>query len=105
MRTTIIACLVMLLCLLVAGCSRPESILVGQWVGKTGSFVFMKDKTGVINPPEGIALPRNVPFKWSVQGSDTVRIDVGPPVGKTFFGKLESKDALIIEEDKFVKQK
>lgn len=103
-KRTIFACLVMVLCLIAAGCSKPESRLVGKWVGKTGSFDFMKDKTGIINPPEGIALPRNVPFKWSVQGSDTVRIDVGPPVGKTFFGKLESKDSLIIEDDKFVKQ-
>ncbi|MCX6983766.1 MAG: hypothetical protein NT118_03295 [Lentisphaerae bacterium] len=106
MKASINVCLVMVLCLLmVAGCSRPESGLVGKWVGKSGSFDFMKDKTGLINPPEGVALPRNVQFKWSIQGSDTVRIDVGPPVGKTFFGKLESKDALIIEDDKFVKQK
>ena len=105
MKTKYFAFLVMVLCLLTAGCGKPESRLVGKWVGKTGSFEFMKDKTGVINPPEGIALPRNVQFKWSIQGSDTVRIDVGPPVWKIYFGKLESKDALIIEEDKFVKQK
>ena len=53
MKTTIIACLVMVLCLIAAGCSKPESRLVGKWVGKTGSFDFMKDKTGIINPPEG----------------------------------------------------
>ena len=105
MKTKYFAFLVMVLCLLTAGCGKPESRLVGKWVGKTGSFEFMKDKTGVINPPEGIALPRNVQFKWSIQGSDTVRIDVGPPVLKIYFGKLESRDALIIEEDKFVKQK
>lgn len=105
MKKTIIVCLVMVLCLIVAGCSKPESRLIGKWMGKTGSFEFMKDKTGTINPPEGVALPRNVQFKWSVQGNDTVRIDVGPPVGKSYFGKLESGDSLIIEDDKFVKQK
>ena len=105
MKTKYFAFLVMVLCLLTAGCGKPESRLVGKWVGKTGSFEFMKDKSGVINPPEGIALPRNVQFKWSIQGSDTVRIDVGTPVWKIYFGKLESRDSLIIEEDKFVKQK
>jgi len=105
MKTKYFAFLVMVLCLLTAGCGKPESRLVGKWVGKSGTFDFIKDKTGIINPPEGIALPRNVQFKWSIQGSDTIRIDVGPPVGKTYFGKLESKDALIIEDDKFVKQK
>jgi hypothetical protein len=105
MNKSIFACVVMVLCLLVAGCGKPESWLVGKWVGKSGSFDFMKDKTGFINPPQGVALPRNVQFKWSVQGSDTVRIDVGPPVGKSYFGKMESRDSLIIEDDKFVKQK
>jgi hypothetical protein len=104
LKAAMFICLVMVFCLITAGCGKPESRLIGKWVGKTGSFEFRKDKTGVINPPEGVALPRNVVFIWSVQGSDTVRIDVGTPVGKTFFGKLESKDALIIEDDKFVKQ-
>jgi hypothetical protein len=96
--------LLMVICLSTAGCGKPESRFIGKWVGKTGSFDFLKDKTGVINPPEGIALPRNVQFKWSIQGNDMVRIDVGPPVGKTYFGKMESKDSLVIEDDKFVKQ-
>jgi hypothetical protein len=87
------------------GCGKPESKFVGNWVGKTGTFQFMKDKTGVINPPPGVDLPRNVRFKWSLQGSDTVRIDVGPPIGKSFFGKMVTSDNLIIEDDKFVKQK
>lgn len=104
MKTTLLITLFMVFFLFTAGCGGPESKLVGKWVGKTGSFEFMKDKTGIVNPPEGIALPRNVRFIWSVQGSDTVRIDVGPPIQKSFFGKLENKNSLIIEEDKFVKQ-
>lgn len=105
MKSLFILSLIMLFCLFASGCSKPESKFTGKWVGKTGSFEFLKDKTGVINPPEGIALPKNVQFKWGLQGSDTVRIDVGPPVGKTFFGKLITDDDLIIEEDKFVRQK
>ncbi len=104
MKRSMLIALLITICLVIAGCGKPESKLIGKWVGKTGSFVFMKDKTGVINPPEGIALPRNVQFKWSIQGNDTVRIDVGPPVQKSYFGKLESRDSLIIEDDKFVKQ-
>ncbi len=104
MKTTIFIILLMSFCLVFAGCSNPESRLVGKWVGKTGSFSFAKNKTGIINPPEGVPLPRNVPFNWSIQGSDTVRIDVGPPVGRTYFGKMENKNALIIEDDIFVKQ-
>ncbi len=104
MKRSILVTLLMVICLVASGCSKPESRLVGKWVGKTGSFDFAKDKTGIINPPAGVALPNNVPFKWSVQGSDTVRIDVGPPVGRTYFGKLESSNALVIEDDVFVKQ-
>ncbi len=104
MKRLMLIALLMVFCAVSTGCGRLESKLIGKWEGKTGSFVFMKDKTGVINPPAGIALPRNVQFKWSVQGSDTVRIDVGPPVGKTYFGKMESGDALVIEDEKFVKQ-
>jgi hypothetical protein len=87
------------------GCSKSESKFTGTWIGKTGSFQFSKNNTGVINPPGGVNLPKNVQFKWSLQGNDTVRIDVGPPVGKTFFGKLVTNDDLVIEEDKFVRQK
>ncbi|HEX9022898.1 MAG TPA: hypothetical protein VF799_03570 [Geobacteraceae bacterium] len=104
MKRTMLITLFVVFCLITAGCGKPESKLVGTWVGKTGSFVFMQDKTGVINPPEGVALPRDVRFKWSIQGSDTVRIDVGPPIQKSYFGKLENKDSLIIEDDKFVKR-
>jgi hypothetical protein len=105
LKTSIIVSLLLIICFVVAGCNKSESRFEGKWVGKTGSFDFYKNRTGVINPPEGIALPRNVQFKWSVQGSDTVRIDVGAPVGKSFYGKLVTDSALIIEDDRFVKQK
>ncbi len=104
MKRSILVTMFAVFCLVIAACGRPESKLIGKWMGKTGSFEFMKDKTGVINPPEGVALPHNVRFKWSVQGNDMVRIDVGPPVQKSYFGKLENKNSLIIEDDKFVKQ-
>jgi hypothetical protein len=105
MKSKIIVCLVLLICAMATGCSKPESKFTGKWIGKTGSFDFSKDKTGVINPPLGVDLPRNVQFKWSLQGRDIVRIDVGPPVGKSYFGKLQNNDAIIIEDDTFVKQK
>jgi hypothetical protein len=105
LKTSIIAGLILLVCLFASGCGKNESKFTGKWVGQTGSFEFMKDNTGVINPPDGVALPRDVRFKWGLQGSDMVRIDVGPPVGKTFFGKLINKDSLVIEEDKFVRQR
>ena len=94
-----------LLCMLVVACGKPESRLVGKWAGRTGSIEFFKNKTGVINPPPGANLPLNTPFTWSVQGSDTVKMDVGAPAGRTTFGKLEGKDSLIVEDDKFIKLK
>jgi hypothetical protein len=106
LKKTIISLLLFVFCICLAGCGNPESRLIGKWVGKSGSFEFKKDKSGLINPPAGIVdLPRNVPFKWVVQGRDSVRIDVGPPIGKSYFGKLEGKDSLIIEDDKFTKLK
>jgi hypothetical protein len=104
LKTLAIVGSLLALCLLMTACSKPETVLIGKWVGMSGSFQFFKDKTGVINPPEGANLPRNVPFKWNMQGSDTVKIDVGSPVGRTYSGKLESKKVLVVEEDKFVKQ-
>jgi len=98
--------LVMVLCLLVmTGCSKPESVLVGKWVGKTGSFEFFKDMTGIVNPTQGQTnLPTNVPFKWSVVGSDELRMLFPIGGGRTIFGKLESRKVLIVEDDRFVKQ-
>jgi len=101
----VIGLVISLCCLVMAGCDKPEATMVGKWVGKTGSFEFFKDKTGVVTPAPGQAnLPANVPFKWSVVGSDEVRMYFPIGEGKTVLGKLESKKALIIEDDKFVKQ-
>jgi hypothetical protein len=105
MKSKIAVSLLSILLFAILGCSKPESKYVGMWSGKTGTFQFDDNRTGKINPPPGVNLPKDVPFKWSLQGNDTVRIDVGPPIGKTFFGKLISKDNLIIEDDKFEKQK
>jgi hypothetical protein len=105
MKFKIAVSILLMLFVIALGCSKPESKFTGTWIGRTGSFQFSNDRTGVINPPGGVNLPKNVQFKWSLQGNDTVRIDVGPPVGKIFFGKLVSNDNLIIEDDKFVKQK
>jgi hypothetical protein len=102
--SSIIGLVLLFCCLSMAGCSKPESVLVGKWVGSTGSFEFFKDKTGIVSPPKGRAdLPANVPFKWSVVGSDEVRMYLAIGEGKTVLGKL-GKNALIIEDDKFVKQ-
>lgn len=92
-----------LLSLAVACSSEPD--MVGKWVGKTGSFEFSSDKTGVINPPADRAdLPKNVGYNWSIQGKDTVKMEIGAPVGKVIFGKLEGKNVLVVEEDKFTRQ-
>jgi hypothetical protein len=105
MKSKFAVSLLSILLLAIFGCSKPESKYVGIWSGKTGTFQFADNMTGLINPPAGVNLPKNVPFKWSLQGKDTVRIDVGPPIGKTFFGKMISNENLIIEDDKFVKMK
>jgi hypothetical protein len=105
MKSSIVIGMLLMLCLVISACSKPERVLVGKWVGKSGTFEFSSNKTGVINPPVGVALPRNVPFKWSIQGNDLVKMDVSAPVERTYFGKLEQKDVLVIEDDKFVKQK
>jgi len=90
----------------IAGCSSPESKLVGDWFGKTGSIEFYKDKTGVINPPRGTAdLPANIKFKWDFVEKDRVRMDIAINGGKSTFAKFNGKDELIVEEDKFVKAK
>lgn len=90
---------------LVAACSSPESKIEGKWVGKTGSLEFFKDKSGIINPPAGSTdLPLNVRYSWSLDGADTVKLEVGPPVEKVIFGKLEGGTAMIVEGDRFTKQ-
>ncbi len=91
--------------LVMAGCSKSESTLVGKWVGNSGSFEFFKDKTGFIAPAvQRPGFPAKVPFTWSMEGSDEVRISLPSGGKKTAFGKLEGKNVLVIEDDKFVKQ-
>ena len=41
---------------------------------------------------------------YFVQGKDTVKMEIGAPVGKVIFGKLEGKNVLVVEEDKFTRQ-
>jgi hypothetical protein len=90
----------------VAGCGSPESRLVGKWVGKTGSIEFFKDKTGVINPPNGVTdLPANVQFKWDFVQKGTVRMIIAIGGGKTSLAKFSGRNVLIVEEDRFVKGK
>jgi len=106
LRNSIFAFLLIALLVFAAGCSKPESRLVGKWVGQTGSLEFFSNKTGVINPPAWRKdLPVNTRFTWKVEGNDTVTMIIDVQGGRTAFGKLEGKDALIVEDDKFVKQK
>jgi hypothetical protein len=104
MKSKIAVSFLSILLLAAFGCSKPESQIIGKWIGKTGVFDFSKDRTGVINPIGVVDLPRNVSFKWSLQGKDIVKIDVGPPIGKTYFGRLQNNKTIIIEDDTFVKQ-
>ena len=100
------ALVLMTLLALTSGCAKPESRLIGKWVGQTGTIEFFSNKTGVINPPVWRKdLPVNTRFTWKVEGSDIVTMFIDVPGGRTAFGKLEGKDALIVEDDKFVKQK
>jgi hypothetical protein len=98
--------LLMVFIIFTTSCSKPESRLIGKWVGSTGTIEFFRNKTGLMNPPrEGIDLPANVRFIWRVDGRDIVTMIIDTPRGKTSFGKLLDNDTLIVEEDKFVKQK
>jgi len=84
------------------GCSKPETNLIGTWGGKTGSFEFKENKTGLMSPKDNPAV--KIPFRWSIQGEDVVAMIFPHPVNKTIFGKLET-DSLVVEEDSFKKQK
>lgn len=98
-------CALLLLVVFAAGCSSPESNVVGVWASKTGSIEFFKDKSGVINPPQGEPdLPKNVKFQWSIEGEDVVNMTLEPPISKVVKAKLDGKKVLIVEEDRFVKQ-
>jgi hypothetical protein len=90
--------------LVVTGCGKSDS-LVGKWVGSSGRFEFAKDHTGIMVPAQpGPGIPASVPFKWSAEGANEVRILL-PNAGKqTVIGKLDQNHVLVIEDDKFVKQ-
>lgn len=103
MRLLKLVCAIVL-CLGIVACSKPESKLVGKWVGKTGNFEFTADKNGVMTLPQVPAAKLSFPYKWSMQGDDVVAMVFAQPINKTIFGKLESKTSLIIEDDKFTKQ-
>lgn len=106
MKTSMFMGLLILILSVTTSCSRVESRLIGKWVGSTGTIEFFKNKTGLINPPkERIDLPANVSFIWRVEGSDIVAMIINVPGGRTSFGKLMGSDTLIVEEDKFIKQK
>ena len=90
----------------VTGCGSPESRLVGKWVGKTGSIEFFKDKTGVINAPKEVTdLPANVRFSWDFVQKGTVRMIIAIGGGKISFAKLDGRNTLIVEDDRFTKAK
>ncbi len=104
-KIMLIVTVLALSCLIVAGCSKSGSQMVGKWVGSTGSFEFFKDKTGVITPAQTKPdMPASANFRWAMEGSDEVRIYLPTGMKKTVFGKLKGKNVLIIEDDRFVKQ-
>lgn len=90
--------------LAVTGCGKSDT-MVGKWVGSSGRFEFAKDHSGIMVPAQARpGLPASVPFQWSVEGGNEVRI-VLPNAGKnTVIGRLDQNKNLIIEDDKFVKQ-
>ncbi|MFZ3209264.1 MAG: hypothetical protein WA140_10580 [Geobacteraceae bacterium] len=104
LKNCVIITLALVLTLALLSCSKPESRMIGKWVGNSGSFQFYNNKTGVMNPPEGVRLPGNIPFTWEIQEKDSIMLIIAPPVGKRVSAKLESKNVLVIEDDKFVKQ-
>jgi hypothetical protein len=99
-----------LVLMLVLGCSRPESRLVGKWMNeKTSSTIeFNKDKTGAIYQRNSPNLPPNIPFKWTMLKDDEFQVEVGAP-GSTnapaAHGRLTTKDTLLLENDTFKKMK
>lgn len=106
MKQSILIILAMALLFLVTGCSSPESRLVGKWVGTTGTIEFFKDKTGIMNPPkERGDMPTNVSLRWDMPDKESVRLVVAIKGGMTSIARLEGKDVLILEGDRFVKQK
>lgn len=95
---------------LVAGCSKPESKLIGAWSNtKTESRIeFNKDHTGAIYQRTNPNIPPNIPFRWTMLGDSQFKVEVGVP-GATNApaanGRLEGKDMMILENDTFKKVK
>ena len=87
-----------------AGCSKPESRLIGKWVGQSGTIEFFANKSGVISPRgEVTGLPANVRFHWDMPAEDSVRIELSQSGGKSSLGKLVDKKVLVVEDDRFLK--
>ena len=106
MKTLAYALFFILVLFQAAGCDNTDSRLVGKWVGKTGSIEFFINKTGIINPPGGqLDLPANVQFRWDVLDKERVLMSFTTGGGKNVIGKFAGKEALIVEDDRFVKQR
>jgi len=100
--------MVLLVCLVVSGCSKPEAKLVGKWKNvKTESIIeFNGDHTGVIYQRDNPDIPPNIPFKWTMLKDNQIKVAVGAPGASSApeaHGRLESKDTLILENDTFKK--
>ncbi|BCG48295.1 hypothetical protein GEOBRER4_n3181 [Citrifermentans bremense] len=104
MKRFVVGILVFVSLAAIISCSKPESRLLGKWVGKSGSFQFNENKTGVMNPPAGVNLPHNIQFIWAVRDDDSVQLSIQPPIGKEVLARFEGKKVLVIEDDKFVKE-
>ncbi|ACH38148.1 lipoprotein, putative [Citrifermentans bemidjiense Bem] len=104
MKRLVVGILVLVSLATVISCSKPESRLIGKWVGKSGSFQFNENKTGVMNPPAGVNLPHDIRFSWALRGDDSIQLSIQPPVAKNVLARFEGKKVLVIEDDKFVKE-
>ena len=100
----IVLLLVLVSLLGVVACSKPESRLPGRWVGKSGSFQFNENKTGIMNPPAGVNRPHDIRFAWAPRDDDSVQLIIQPPVGRSVVAKFQGSKVLVIEDDQFVKE-
>ncbi|WP_026842238.1 hypothetical protein [Citrifermentans bremense] len=104
MKRLVVGILVFVSLATVISCSKPESRLLGKWVGKSGSFQFNENKTGIMNPPAGVNLPHDIRFVWALRDDDSIQLSIQPPVGKNVLARFQGKKVLVIEDDKFVKE-
>ena len=100
--------MVLLVWLVVSGCSKPEAKLVGKWKNiKTESIIeFNGDHTGVIYQRDTPYMVPNIPFKWTMLKDNQINVAVGAQgvsSAPEAHGRLESKDTLILENDTFRK--